>query len=491
MKRMVVICIVMHTILPGGALSAAEPSLELSVREAVETALVQNLGLRLRKEDVAFAEGTAEAAEGDFDTQLFADIGVGGERNNPATLVAATDERSGSWNAGASKRFTSGTEVELRWNNDGLNTDSPVFLFDPVYQNKASVSVVQPLLRGRGEAVQTADLEAARSNLAARGFLVDSEAADLAAQVKNAYWELVFAHQNLEVLQLSLQLAEQLLDETETRIDAGTLALIDLYQPEAQVAQREQDLIGGERAIGVAEDNLKLLLNSDNWLIPFAPSDLPSTQPIEPTIEVVLDNALANRPDIKASEMQIQATEFEVKRTENDTLPALDLFGSAGFGGTADNYGNTFDKAVNDADTQWQLGLRISRPLDNSFARGRYRQSVAQLNSNRTSLALLKQEIRRSVKVTVRDVELALKAIEATTKTALANRKRLEAEQVKFEAGRATTLDVLIAQQDFSTALSTENRARVAYAQTLAELDRIQGIITLDDTAAAPNSDAQ
>ncbi|HBH30360.1 MAG TPA: hypothetical protein DDX81_00365, partial [Desulfofustis sp.] len=131
------------------------------------------------------------------------------------------------------------------------------------------------------------------------------------------------------------------------------------------------------------------------------------------------------------------------------------------------------------------------RPLDNSFARGRYRQSVAQLNSNRTSLALLKQEIRRSVKVTVRDVELALKAIEATTKTALANRKRLEAEQVKFEAGRATTLDVLIAQQDFSTALSTENRAKVAYAQTLAELDRIQGIITLDDTAAAPASDAK
>jgi outer membrane protein len=84
-----------------------------------------------------------------------------------------------------------------------------------------------------------------------------------------------------------------------------------------------------------------------------------------------------------------------------------------------------------------------------------------------------------------------LKAIEATTKTALANRKRLEAEQVKFEAGRATTLDVLIAQQDFSTALSTENRARVAYAQTLAELDRIQGIITLDDTAAAPTSNAQ
>ena len=84
-----------------------------------------------------------------------------------------------------------------------------------------------------------------------------------------------------------------------------------------------------------------------------------------------------------------------------------------------------------------------------------------------------------AVRSTVRDVLLALKAVEATRKTSIATEKRLEAEQIKFEAGRSTTLDVLIAQQDFSRALSNENRSKVVYAQSLAELDRIQGAITI------------
>ncbi len=72
-----------------------------------------------------------------------------------------------------------------------------------------------------------------------------------------------------------------------------------------------------------------------------------------------------------------------------------------------------------------------------------------------------------------------MKALEATRKTSLATRKRLEAEQVKFKSGRATTLDVLIAQDAYSQALSQENLTTTAYAKTLAELDRIQGLITL------------
>ena len=68
---------------------------------------------------------------------------------------------------------------------------------------------------------------------------------------------------------------------------------------------------------------------------------------------------------------------------------------------------------------------------------------------------------------------------EATQKTSIATRKRLEAEQIKFDAGRSTTLDVLIAQHDYSQALSAENRAKVVYAQSLSELDRIQGTIRI------------
>ncbi|MEJ2057086.1 MAG: TolC family protein [Desulfofustis sp.] len=445
----------------------------------METALLENLGLRLTQEDVTQAEGAALAAEGTFDIQLSADVGAGQKSETPVTQIAVGEEKTASWNAGVQKRFTPGTEMKLRWNNGNLDTDSELYLFDPAYSSEVTVELRQPLLRGLGKKAQLADLNSARTQVRAASFVVDGRAADLASEVKNAYWELVFAHQNLEVLELSLALARKLKEDTELRIGAGKLAAIDIFQPEAEVAQREQDLISGERQIGFAEDSLKLLLNSEKWLIPFDPVDSPPTDPIRPEIKKIYERALSNRPDLQAAALQVKASQYQLEKAENNKKPSLDLLGTVGLGANAEDYAQALDDSVSDSDTRWQIGLSISRPLDNSLAEGQYRQARATLNKNRYRVEQLKQEIRRTVRVTVRDVELAIRAIEATRKTLIATRKRLEAEQVKFEAGRSTTLDVLIAQQDYAQALSTENRTKIVYAQSLAELDRIQGIIRI------------
>ena len=463
---------------PSG-LQAEQRSIDLSLAEAVQTALLKNLGLRLTQEDVVSAEGAALAAEGKFDYQLTGEIGGGAKDEEPVTAIEGSEERTSGLNAGVEKRFSPGTEMGLNWNNGNLDTDSDIYFFDPVYSTELSLDLRQPLMKGFGRKSQLADLNSARAQLEAASFLVDNEAADLAAQVKQAYWELVFAHQNLEVLELSLTLAKQLRDETAAKIEAGKLAEIDLYQPESEVAQREQDLITGEREIGFAEDNLKLLMNSEDWLIPFNPLDLPATSPVYPDISQVYDKAMANRPDLQAASLQIKALQYQLDKADNDRKPAIDLLGSLGFGGRAEDYSTALDNSVSDGDTRWQLALTFSRPLDNSFAEGQYRQALAAHSKSKTSMEQLKLEITRTVRVTVRDVELALKAIEATGKTSVATQKRLEAEQIKFEAGRSTTLDVLIAQQDYARALSAENRSKVIYAQSLAELDRIQGTITI------------
>jgi outer membrane protein TolC len=115
-------------------------------------------------------------------------------------------------------------------------------------------------------------------------------------------------------------------------------------------------------------------------------------------------------------------------------------------------------------------------------AKGYYQQANARFNRAKTSAELLRQQIRQTVRTTIRDVELAIKALEATRKTSLATRKRLEAEQAKFDSGRSTTLDVLIAQDAYSQALSKENFTNITYANTLAELDRIQGLVTFSSS---------
>ena len=397
---------------------------------------------------------------------------------SPIFIAGAEQEDTGQWNAEASKLFTTGTSVSLGWNNSSFNSDTKGLLLDPSYDSGLTLGVRQPLMKGFGEEVQTALLRSSQKQLEAASYQVDNEAANLAADVKIAYWNLVFAIQDIEVKRLSVTLAQQLLEETEAKISAGRLAEVEIYQPQSEVARREEELIGSERAIGTAEDELKFLLNSDSWPTTIEPTDQPASEAITVDLKTVQNNALKSRPDIKAADLLIEAAKYEELRARDNIRPDLALVGGVGLTGTDEKYGDSLDNSISNPDNLWEVGVTFSIPLQNRSAKGNYRQAKASYNRAKTSAELLRQQIRRTVRTTVRDVRLAIKAIDATRKTSLASLKALEAEQAKFDSGRSTTLDVLIAQQSYSQALSQQNLTLITYANILAELDRIQGLVS-------------
>lgn len=480
MRRLIYIIISLILIPPLPAICRAAEAAEgvkLSLAEAVKLALGNNLGLQLQKDDVNAAQGAREAAEGEFDVLATGQGGAEGKELTPLIPEGATEERSAQWSAGLQKKFSTGTEVSLNWQNSRFSSTPSAYLLDPAYNSALTLGLRQPLLQGFGIDRQTASIRASQKNLAAATFMVGTEAANLAAKVKGAYWNLVYAWQDKSVKELSLTLAQKLLAETDAKIKAGKLAEVDIYQPQSEIARREEGLISADRAIGLYEDELKLLMNSKDWLAPLMPTDLPATEPITPDLTNILENALKNRPDIKAADLSIDATKIGEEIARDNTRPSLALVALVGQGGTDDAYGNSLDDAVDNGETQWQAGLAFSIPLQNNAAKGLYRQASAAHSKARNSAQLLRLEVQQGVRTTVRDVQLAIKGMEATKKTSLASQKRLEAEQAKFEAGRATTLDVLAAQEAYSQALSQEKLTEVAYTQALAELDRLQGLV--------------
>ncbi len=453
---------------------------ELSLAEAVRLTLANNLNLQLQKDDVEAAKGERQAAEGKFDVLFNGEGGAAGNELTPLLPGGSEDEESTQWTAGVEKRFTTGTELSLNWQNSRFSSSPSAYLLDPAYNSALTFEIRQPLLQGFGIERQTAPIRASEKNLAAATLLVDAEAANLAAAVKTAYWNLVYAWQDKSVKELSLTLAQKLLDDTDARIRAGKLAEVDIYQPRSEISRREEALISADRTIGLYEDELKLLMNSKDWQATIIPIDLPPTEPLFPELTAILENALKNRPDIRAADLSSDAARIQEETARDNTRPSLAIVGLVGQGGTDEVYGDSLNDALDDGETQWQAGLAFSMPLQNNAAKGLYRQAGAAHSKARNSAELLRLQVQQGVRTTVRDVGLAIKGMEATKKTSLATQKRLEAEQAKFEAGRATTLDVLAAQEAYSQALSQEKRIEVAYALTLAELDRIQGLVNTD-----------
>ena len=66
------------------------------------------------------------------------------------------------------------------------------------------------------------------------------------ANVRNAYWDYVFAVQSVDVARQSLVLAEELLRNNQTKVEIGTMAPIDVVQAQSQVAQQRQTLVTAE-----------------------------------------------------------------------------------------------------------------------------------------------------------------------------------------------------------------------------------------------------
>lgn len=454
-------------------------TVDLRVDGAVRLSLQNNLNLRLQRQEVRAAKGSELAERGGFDAVLQAGAATARQRMTGLILGASEEETNTEWNAGLLKKLPTGTELELFWENQRYETDSNWALVNPSYNAALSLGISQPLLKDRGREVQTASIRAAAKEVEAVSYLVDSRAADLAASVKSAYWDLVFAGRDIEVRRISLDLAEKLREETRQKIEAGIMAAVEIHEPDAEVALREERLIDAERAVADAEDALKLLLNMKEWDRSVNPLDRPVIHDRLPVYDEVLTNAFARRGDLKAADLSVEAARIVSDKAGNQILPSLALTGSVGIGGSGESYGESLTEIAEDTESRWQLGIVFSTPLEKNTARGNYHQARAELAKARTRAEILRQELRRTAREAVRNVRLTRKGVEAASKTSLAAEKRLETEENKFKVGLATANDVLEAQEAYAQALSNEELAKINFAKAQAEIDRIQGRVTL------------
>ena len=470
-----------------GTVSASD-TLELSLAEAVRLALDKNLGLRLERQEVRSAEGRLESEHGSFDTILSASAATSESRFENTNVLLnrdAVSERSADWGASASKTFVTGTQLTLAWENDRSQSSPANALFDPTYSSQLQLNLIQPLLKGRGMDRQTFGLRAAENLVQAAEFQVDDRAARLAADVKKAYWQVLLALEDAEVRRLSLELAQKLLEETRARIDAGVLAPVDIYQPEAEVARREELLIRGRKATADAEDQLRVLLNLEDWSGRLILTDKPTPGTPEPVMDEVVQTALEARKDIKAAEARLVSSRLVREQAEDSVRPSLNLVGGAGVSGLDDNYGGAVDDYTGESYYSWNIGLQLTVPLENRAAKGEAARVRSEEQKAAIQLELLKQNVTIEARSAVRSAETAGKALVAAQKSSLAFKKRLETEQARFEVGLSTANDVLQAQDEYAQALISEQNALVGLENALADLDRVQGVISIAE--GAPN----
>ena len=385
--------------------------------------------------------------------------------------------------ASLQKLFSTGAIFTLSFNIERSDVN-PVSIFtleNPVTQGYIEAKITQPLLRNAGIFNNRSDIYIARNNKKRSILELKETAIGVINSVQTAYWELVKTIEELRVRRKSLESAEDLLRKNKIQVKVGTLAPIEVLVAEDGVARKVNDIIETENNIKNREDNLKLIMNlsshpilSDVEIIPL---DKASFKTTDVTLDGSIKIALANRPELFKQGLEIANARITVKQKRNELLPTLDAEAGIRYNGLSDTYGNAVDRIFSEDFQSQFFGLALEIPLGNREARSNYSKAKFQARQSVLNRNKIEQKIVVEVRTAVREINKNAESIKATEKARELAQERLEAEEMKFKVGRSTSLEVLRAQDNLTTADGKAVNALVNYQISLGDLDAKIGTI--------------
>jgi outer membrane protein TolC len=475
------------------------PRVDLTADEAVARALERNVTLASQRLTPRLSDFQIAATWASYRPALTSTF-----INNSQTVLPNTTIEGGNivhnetsnWNAGLAQNVRwFGGNYTLGWTNDRQDTDRFNSTFNPAFNSGFRAQYTQPLL-------QNFKIDQTRTNLLTQTIQRDIAELDLqatiastTAQVRNAYWELVFAQLNLEAQRASFDLATRLVNDNRARVEIGTMAPIDIVQAQAEQATRRQAVVNAEATLKNNELALKRLIVSGTddpvWTASINAVDNPGTVAESFDLEAAVRNALASRTDLASAKKTIETNTLTLKNFTNQTLPLLNVIGTyslAGRGGTAierdrdNNILNTFPGGYSDALSAlrrwdfptWNIQLNFTYPLGTSQAEANKARQQLVIQQSQATVKATELQVATEVTAAAIAIRNSQEAITAATAARELSDERYKAAQSKLDVGMATNFEVVQAQRDLADARNRELRELLNLRRAIVDFQRVQ-----------------
>jgi outer membrane protein TolC len=278
-----------------------------------------------------------------------------------------------------------------------------------------------------------------------------------------------------------LKLADSLLDLTQKKFEAEVVSRLELTQAEAGVASRKEALISAQKTVWERENELKLFISGDVYLltdVEIIPKDPLILLTITPALDESIKKALELRPDYLEAKGEIEKKDLEIRFSENQVFPEIDIEASLGYNGFGVDFGDSIDNLENNP--TWTVGVVFSYPLGNNTARSDLK--IARMEAEEAILRLkrLEQVIILNLDIAIKDMETSRERYEAAKVSTMLAEDALEAEEVKLEAGLSTTHNVLEFQEELEEARTVEIAALIDYKKALTGFFKQEGSLLVE-----------
>ncbi len=504
---------------------------KLGLREAIDTALKNNLEIEIERQNRAGSYQGVKAAEGYFDPVLRFQPTIEKATTPTGSVLQAADGRLVNRSFGQNFYFRQplpwwGTSFHADFENGRLSTNNPFSGLNPYVTSRLFVGFTQPVLRDRLIDGPRAEIKISQKQAQLSDVDFKLKVIDVVTRVEQAYWDLVAARQDAQVKGDAVEWGREQLARSQRMIESGTLAPVELSAAEAELERRLDTYIESVGVVTQAENALKVMLaparDADIWNDEIIPTDdRTASAPAADELRSLVNRAIEHRPELEAVALRQQVNDVQKKLAVDQTKPQLNLtagYISSGLGGTTSTSPNPFSSSntalysrINELSVAAGLppvsapsfgglpptlvggyGTALSNLFAGSFQtlqagltldfnirnrRAEAGLSQAAIGERRLKLekARTEQLIEAQVRNSLQSIETARQRIVAAEASARAAKEKLESETRLFQTGESTNFLVLTRQNEYSDSRRRAVVANLEYNRAVSRLEQAIG----------------
>ena len=358
----------------------------------------------------------------------------------------------------------------------GNGTNSGVFVANDgvhVYNEQAVVhQELLPLLRhaelNRAQAAEA--IAKAKIEVAARG---------LNATVIQDYYAIVVAQRKQANTQTSVQEAEAFFEITGKLEKGGEAAHSDVLKAQIDLQQRQRDLQEAQLAIDKARIALGVLIFPD-FSSNFRVVDDLQEVALLPVMTEAQNQAAASSPDLTAAKEGIRVAGYDISVARYGYLPSLGLDFFYGIDANQFAFRTQYPTPTPDQPYRQNLGYAaqatLNIPVWNWGAtRSRIKQAELRRDQARLDLSLAQKTLDGNVAALYAEAQVAQAQLASLRSSVDLARESLRLTMLRYQAGEATALEVVDAQNTVTLARNGYDDGLARYRVALTNLQILTG----------------
>jgi outer membrane protein len=318
---------------------------------------------------------------------------------------------------------------------------------------------------------RTAIVRAARERLMMANVGFNGTHQKIVFEVTDRFYKLGTARQKVLVSQSALEAAQTVEQAVQARIDNGLATKPELLQAQQQTAQTEFDV---EATTGAESDARVALVESIGILptVPLKVADLgqrSSFVDADRSVNELIEQALAQRPDLVAKLANVHAKENEIRKVRAEYFPKVALAGHASETKLDVSIGHS--KYFGDTQPTFGGFLNVDVPIFDGFARDRQLDMAkAELRAAENELAGARDAAVREVWKAYTDFKTALRKQESAAKLLTASQNAYDSVLESYRHGLGTYPELVSAERSLTSARSVGHDTQSAIFTAAAAL---------------------